>query len=376
MTRILMPLKLILAAFIFTISSAQAEQITVTDLAGRTVTLNAPVQTMVLGEGRFLPSIAILDRDNPLKRIVGMMAEFKKLDPSTYSQYLKHYPKIDEIPLIGSSGAATFNIETSLAVRPDVAIFGISSGHGPNDRSKTVLDQFESAGIPVLFVDFRIDPLVNTPKSLRLLGDIMGREKQAEGFLSFYDKELAKVANRVKSIENRPTVFMESRVGLRPECCEAIGSAMMGRFIEWAGGVNAYGQQIPGTHGMINREHLLVHQPDVYIGTAIGSEERMKTTPQFLALGANTSQAAARQSLQQALTRKELASLTAVKEGRAFAIWHHFYNTPMNVTAVQVIAKWLHPNLFADLEPEQTLKTYFEKFQPVPLDGTYWVSAR
>lgn len=376
MKQILNLLKLAFTPLLFTVSLAHADDITVTDLAGRTVTLSAPVNTMVLGEGRFLPSIAILDRDDPTKRIVGMMGEFKKLDPSTYAQYAQSFPQIENIPLIGSSGGATFNIETSLSARPDVAIFGVSSGHGPNDRSKTVLDQFASAGIPVLFVDFRIDPLVNTPKSLRLLGQIMGREAEAEEFLGFYDKELSKVADRVANVTKKPTVFMESRVGLRPACCEAIGNAMMGRFIEWAGGTNAYGEQIPGTHGMINREHLLVHQPDVYIGTAIGSEERMKTSPQFLALGAGTSKVAARQSLQHALARNELKSLTAVQQGQAFAIWHHFYNTPMNVAAVQVIAKWLHPDLFADLNPEETLKTYFEKFQPVPLDGTYWISAQ
>ena len=35
------------------------------------------------------------------------------------------------------------------------------------------------------------------------------------------------------------------------------------------------------------------------------------------------------------------------------------------------MAKWLHPERFPDLDPEETLKTLFRRFQPYPLSGTY-----
>ena len=56
------------------------------------------------------------------------------------------------------------------------------------------------------------------------------------------------------------------------------------------------------------------------------------------------------------------------------AIWHHFYNTPMNVVAVQALARWLHPEELSELDPEQTLETFYREFQPVPLDGRYWIT--
>ncbi len=365
---------LFLGCFLSNFASA-ASIVTVTDISGREVSVSVPVQAMALGEGRFLPTLGILDKEDPTQRVVGMMGEFKKLDPSTYAQYVKKFPKIEDIPLFGSGGETSFSIEKSLSVRPDIAIFGLSSGHGPNNKSQTILNQFEAAGIPVVIVDFRIDPLVNTPKSLRLLGKLMGREKEAEAFLSFYSAELKRVSDQIAKVESRPTVFMESRVGLMPQCCEAIGQAMMGRFIEWAGGVNAYADKIPGTHGTVDREYLLVNQPDIYIGTAIGSALTQEKFPQFLALGAGTNVQIARASLRQSLNRSDVAQLQAVKSGKAFAIWHHFYNTPMNVVAVQAIAKWLHPDVLSDLDPQDTLQTYFDKFQSVPLEGQYWISA-
>ncbi len=53
-----------------------------------------------------------------------------------------------------------------------------------------------------------------------------------------------------------------------------------------------------------------------------------------------------------------------VKKGHAYAIWHLFYNSPFNVVAVQVMAKWLHPGLFADVDPRHTLQEIYRRFQP------------
>ena len=65
-------------------------------------------------------------------------------------------------------------------------------------------------------------------------------------------------------------------------------------------------------------------------------------------------------------------ALQAVQQGRAYAIWHHYYNSPFNVVAVQVMAKWLYPELFADLDPQATLKALYARHQPIPLQGVYW----
>ncbi len=371
-TKYVLALSLVLCA-----ANAKAkEQITLKDVAGRTVTVQVPVNHMVLGEGRFLPTLGILDRKDPTRRIVGMMGEFAKYDPATYAQYRNVFPHIDDIPLIGSSGAISFSVEKAFSVKPDVAVFGLSSGHGPSNKNKTILEQFKAAGIPVVIIDFRIDPLTNTPKSMRLLGQLMGREKEADEFLGFYSTELNRVRDRLQDVKERPSVFMESRVGLMPTCCEAIGQAMMGRFIKWAGGINAFGDLIPGTHGNVNIEHLITQQPDVYIGTAIGSAQTNERFPKAIALGVGTEATTARASLNRSVARTGIAELKAVQSGKAFAIWHHFYNTPMNVVAVQALAKWLHPNVFGDMQPKKTLASYFNKFQPVPLNGVYWTGLK
>jgi iron complex transport system substrate-binding protein len=365
------------AALLLSLASPAAkagDTVTLTDIAGRTVELNLPVKTMILGEGRFLPTIAILDRDDPVGRIAGMMGDFKRFDPAGYAQYLKRFPKLKDVPQIGHGSAESFSLEKSISVKPDVAVFGLGSGHGPGARHKAILDNLKAAGVPVVVVDFRIDPLTNTPRSIELLGRIMGREAEAKAFVDFYSSELKRVEDGLKGVTDKPSVFIEIHVGGREDCCATMSEGMMGRFIDWAGGNNIAKSKIPGAYGLLSPEYLLVTQPDIYMGTAIGAAGVTYPKPGRIVLGPSASETQARASLAQAAQRRTINGLNAVKAGRAFAIWHNFYNTPMNVAAVQVMAKWIHPDRFADLDPRKTLAALFERFQPVPLDGAYWVA--
>lgn len=363
---------LMLLALLCAPAGHAGERVSITDVAGRTVEVRAPAEKVILGEGRFLPTLAILDRENAVGRVAAMMADLRRFDPSTYAQYKTKFPAIADIAEVGAGNAVSFSSEHAIGSKPDVAIFGLSSGHGPGAGNKEIIEQLEAAGIPVVIVDFRIDPLANTPKSMRVLGKVLGREKEAEEFLAFYKKNLDLVSERISKASRKPRVFMELRVGLRDQCCETTGRQMMGRFIDWAGGDNIVAEKIPGTHGIINSEYLITEQPDIYIATAIGNYPPETADKGRVILGAGVPPAVAADSLSHALKRPIIAELNAVKSKHAFAIWHHFYNTPMHVAAIQAMAKWFHPDLFTDLDPQQTLEEYYRRFQPMPLDGVYW----
>jgi iron complex transport system substrate-binding protein len=214
----------------------------------------------------------------------------------------------------------------------------------------------------------------NTTKSIKILGKLLGREAEATEFVDYYNAQMARVTDRLAKKTTTPDVFIEVRVGLGDDCCFTMANGMMGRFIEFAGGRNIAVGIVPGVAGTMNPEYLLASQPDVYIGTAIGAAHTMEQTPERIALGAGVDAGLARVSLKHSMQRPAMQALIAVRDGRAHAIWHHFYNSPLNVYAVQVFAKWLHPDLFDDLDPEQTMRTLYHRFQPVELDGVYAIS--
>ncbi|GAU82085.1 ABC transporter substrate-binding protein [Bosea sp. BIWAKO-01] len=363
---------LLVAALLLAPVQAAAKQ--VMDLAGRMVTIPDRVERIVIGEGRYVPALAVLDRADPVGRVVGMMGDYEDVDPATYAKYRARFPRIAEIPRIGRASRESFSIERAIVLQPQVAIFGLD-GHGPDTRSGEVIRALEATGVAILFVDFRRDPLVNTPKSMELLGKVLGREREAGEFVAAWKAALAEVEDRLARARPAPArVFVESRVGLDSGCCETMTRGMMGRFVSAAGGINIAEAMVPGEAGSVTLEWLLANPPDVYIGTAIGGVDSLDRP--WLALGAGVPAEAARVTLARSMGRIGIAELAAVRNGRAHAIWHHFYNSPFNIVAVQAFAKWLHPTLFADLDSDRLLRDLHDRFQPFPLDGAYWISLK
>lgn len=347
----------------------------VTDLAGRKIQVPERVERIVLGEGRFLAALGILDREDPVRRVAGMMGEFPLLDPGGHAQWLARFPHLGAVPLVGKASPDSFSAEQAIALKPDLAVFGLG-GHGPGPQARELIAQMEAAGVTVVFIDFFRDPLANTTRSIALLGALLGREAEAAEFVVAYETERTRVRERVAKASHRPRVFLENRVGLQEDCCASVGDGVIGRLIEEAGGHNLASGIIPGDTGTVSLEYLLTHQPDIYVGTAIGSVVTMDKAPRRIVLGPGASADAARDSLARSLSRPGVADLDAVHAKRAHALWHHFFHSPFNVVALQAMARWFQPELCGDLDPAATHRALAARFQPVPADGTYWVDAK
>ncbi|HRO60039.1 MAG TPA: ABC transporter substrate-binding protein, partial [Burkholderiaceae bacterium] len=328
---------------LFAALPAHARQgtVTVTDLAGRTVAVPANVERILLGEGRLLPALAVFHKGDPARRLVAMMGEFEKLDAPGYAQWARAFPQIDRVPRVGRTTSGSFSDEQAIALRPQLAILGLAGGHGPSERDRETLARLEAAGVAVVFIDLRHDPLGNTPRSMLVLGEVLDKQAEAEAFVTFWRKQLTLVTERLAEVRpESPTVFLENRVGLSEGCCDTM-VGLVGKLLDAAGSRNVAKDLIPGEFGTLNPEFLIARQPDFYIGTGIGALTTAQQTPLRIVLGADATPEAARASLARAVQRRGIAQLQAVKEGRAYAMWHHFYNSPFNVVAVQVFAKWL-----------------------------------
>lgn len=362
----------LLASSVFTIS-ASVLAATVTDIAGRTVEVPDNVNRILLGEGRLFSAIALLEGDKPLDRIVGWQGDLRKLDPQTYAVYKDKFPQIDKIPLIGNTSADSVSAEKVLTLNPDIAIFGLS-GHGPGKNSELV-NQLEKAGVPVVFVDFRDNPLKNTLPSMRMLGKALNREQVAEKYADFYERNQKLVTDITSHIpeDKKPSVFIELRAGAFEDCCGTAGDGNMGNFIDLAGGKNIAKGALPGALGTMNLEKIIAADPQIYIATGAKAP---KSKDAGVQLGAQSTAEDAKASLKAITERKGIHSLSAVKDGKDYAIWHNYYNSPYNVLATQVFAKWFYPEQFAELDPQKTLNELHSQFLAVEPTGIYWVSEK
>ncbi|MDR9613942.1 ABC transporter substrate-binding protein [Providencia rettgeri] len=346
---------------------------TVTDVAGRTVEVPDNVNRILLGEGRLFSAIALLEGDKPIERIVGWQGDLRKLDPQTYAVYKAKFPEIDNIPLIGNTSADSVSSEKVLTLNPDIAIFGLS-GHGPGKNSELV-NQLEKAGVPVIFVDFRDNPLKNTLPSMRLLGQALNREQVANKYIDFYEKNQKLVTDITAKVpeDKKPTVFIELRAGAFEDCCGTAGDGNMGNFIDLAGGKNIAKGVLPGALGTMNLEKVIASDPSIYIASGVKAPGSKDVGVQ---LGAQGTLIDAKESLKRVTERKGINSLSAIKDKQDYAIWHNYYNSPYNVIATQVFAKWFYPEQFADLDPQKTLEQLHSEFLAVEPSGVYWVSEK
>ncbi len=352
---------------------ANAEIIEVTDLAGRTVSVEIPVERVILGEGRQMYVVATLDTEDPFGRIVGWRDDLKRADLDSYNQYLAKYPEIEDIPLFGNPNSGGFSAEQAVTLNPDVVILNLGVREAVAETG--LIDQLAAVGIPVVFIDYRERPLENTIPSTLLMGKLFGKEDRASDVVSFYMAQMNRIYNATAKIDDKPTVFVERAAGISDECCRTWGRESLGLLVERAGGINLGSDLLPGATGTVSAEKVLTVDPDVVIVTG-SNWSLINPENTAVSLGPDANGTAAIDRLKGLADRPAFATTTAVKNGRFYGIWHQFYNSPYQFVALQFFAKWLHPEEFADLDPDATFEEFHKRFLPLEYKSGYWASLK
>ncbi|NYT86158.1 ABC transporter substrate-binding protein [Pollutimonas harenae] len=364
----------VLICLMLSSAMAGAQPITVTDAAGRNVTLQQPAKRIILTQARHLQVLALLHPD-PVSILAGWSDEFRSSFSNEYQSYLERFPAIANIPIVGRHTADTFSVEKALALQPDLLLLtasfaGIGKGQDPNDS--LIIRQFEAAGIPVLIIDFFVQPMENTVPSLRALGKALGQEVRSEAFIKLYESHMAAVAERLADLppDERPAVFVHAHAG-STDCCNSPGTGTFSEMVEYAGGHNIGSDVLKTVTGRLSFEYINSRNPDVYVATGTGSGKRTRTG---LTIGAGATEEEARLSLERVIDNNRLGALPAIRHGNAHGIWHAFNDSPLHVIFIEALAGWIHPERFAGISAQKTLDEINQRFLTVPLQGTYMVN--
>lgn len=365
---------LAMGLLVSTVWPAFAEKVTVKDVTGRDVEVNVPVKHVILGEGRQIYFLAALDKNNPFEHVVGWRDDLPKADPETYEAYLAKYPNIAKLPKFGGMKDGTFDIEQAVALKPDVILMNIDAKTATEEAG--YIEKLGKVGIPLVYVDFREKPMENTEPSMRLMGKLMGKEAVAEDFIKFRSDSIKRVTDVLeKENPKKPVVFVERAGGYSDDCCMSFGNENFGKMVEIAGGINMAKGIIPGTFGTVNPEQIIASNPDQIIITG-GKWDAYVPGGNWVGVGYGADLKEARRKLEALTKRPGFTGVKAVENGNVHAIWHQFYNNPYQFVAIQEIAKWLHPDLFKDLDPEATFKELHERFLPLEYKPGYFVSLK
>ncbi|ESZ11012.1 ABC transporter substrate-binding protein [Mesorhizobium sp. M0923] len=346
--------------------------LTVTDIAGRKVKLKAPVKRILLGEGRQLYLIASLAPEDPLAHIVAWRNDMIEADPATYAQYLEAFPELAKLPAFKGQEDSLIDIESAIIQKPDVVLLNLEAMRANEDAQ--YIEKLAELNIPVLYIDFRHHPLENTEPTIRLLGRIMGRDARAQEIIAFRREAIKQVTEILADAKpERPKVFIERIGGYSDDCCLSFGAENFGKYVELAGGQNVGSGIIPATFGQLNPEQVITANPDHVVITSADWEAYVPGG-HWIPLGPGADPQVTRKKLEWFPTRNAYTGIAAQETRNFHGIWHQFYNSPYEFVAMQQLAKWLHPDLFDDLDPDATFAEYHRRFLPIKYQPGYSVS--
>lgn len=352
------------------VTGDQAKTITVTDMEGRSVTVKAPVERIVLMESSKTHELAAIDGAGIVDKIVGWDNDFKDNAGDGYVKFVEKYPELADIPNVGSLDDNTFSVEKVIALNPDVVIMHNWEFMWSGDATKEALAKLEQAGIPVVFVDFYMDPMVNSTKSMLLLGQILGKEQRAKEIVDFYDQHVNTVYSRLaKNVGPKPGVYIETGYNGPETYGITEGDVGWGSIVKKAGGDNIAETLLGNTSKAISPEFLVNQSPDIIILTG-----RNWSTPGSIRMGYTSTAADTKSTMDAYVARPGWNTINAFKNRNVYGIYHGYCFSIYNFVALEAFAKWFYPEEFKDIDPNATIREYHEKFMPIEYDGTFMYS--
>lgn len=362
LNRLLTALAIVLASQIFIAPAAQADTITVTDVLDRQVEIPANAQRILLGF--YFEDFYAIGGPDAYDRVVAISkSTWEGWRNSQWKTYLDINPKIGQLIDVGEIDSGTFSLETAVAAKPDVAILAAWQYNGLG----TAVQKLEAAGIPVLVADYNAQTVARHVTSTLMLGRVLGAEDRAQALADQYRTALADIGKRVSSAGGDiKKVYVELGKKGPSEVGNSYGDTMWGEVIKTSGGDNIASGKIE-KWGQLNPEYILASNPEaVFIA---GSDWANSEQAVLMGFGQTTDVTQSR--LAPYAERVGWSNLKAIKDGELHAIYHGGARTLYDFAYFQYIAKVLHPEAFADVDPLANLERFYETYLPIAADGVF-----
>ena len=354
-------------------SGSAGGALTITDVADRTVTLEAAPSKIILGESRQAYSLLFLQRDNLMDKVVAWGTDLQSAAPDIYDRVVKVQPKAADLPTVGSVAKGDLSVENLLEYNPDLFLMTLEQYEAAKQAGFDA--KLDSAKIPYLVTDFRKKPVENTHTSVRLLGQAFGVSGKADEFLTYYDSLVNPVleAAKAKAEADRPSVFVWRSPGIS-EPGRTFGESNFGQIVTASGGNNLGTKLIDGDAGTVTAEQLIASQPDIIIATGGDWEKQKvseKTVIKYVKLGYNATPEETNQTLGQLSGETGYSELKAFSDKKVYAIYHQFYDAPYNFLAYVAFAEWQGLKVDGLPEVDAAWSDFHDKFMPFKAEGIF-----
>lgn len=337
---------------------SESDTITFEDSSGREITLELPIEKAV-----------VINRNTAeALRILGINEEIVATGDTTIEN--NPYLEFDDRPDVGKT--AEVNLELILSLEPDV-VFAYTN------RPDSILEEkLEPAGIQVIRMNNYLPEQMD--EELELLGRLFNKEAETTEFLQWKRELETLLADRVAEIpdEEKKEVmalsvgFLNSDGGYRifpSETTDGKPGVGEGYATILAGGKDAsdvkWDDREASTTVLVDEEYVLERNPEVLTlhGTWLGGYETNDQT-EFEEVYQN------------------IINTTSVKQLKAYEtedifIYHtNLIGSDKRYIGVLQLSKDLYPDRFAEIEPEEYARQYFENWLGVDYKGIWFYSPK
>lgn len=312
----------------------EGDTVTVTDDQGREVTIEGPVERAVV----------INSYGNEFVRAIGAGDTVVGVDRASLNRL--PYLEVGEDDII-AEGLDQINYEAVVELDPDVVVLP------RNAVWQEAVEQLEPFGIPVVVAtawDYAV-----FDETIDLLGEVFQQPEGAAEVQSFYDEIADVVAQGVEGEDPVP-VYWETA---EPYLTVLPGSGFHA-LIEAAGGENVFADASGGDvqeEITVDPAEVLTRDPAVIV-----HEYEPTATPVDPARFAETRAEIA--------ARPGWSAISAVSNDRVYVTNGFATSAVAKAIGTLYLASWLHPEGFADVDPDDYLQRWIEDFQGASYEGS------
>lgn len=347
------------------------KSIEITDVTGRTVTLKKPAERVVLqwsgAGGPFFTISALMGKDTP-KVIAGMDTSLQDYRADMWKHFTTEMPELAKIPVVGTVGDKTFNAEQVVALNPDVIFIPVDLKDQYESDAKAKMD---AAGIQTIYIDYHAEKLESHQKSIEAIGKALGKEERAAEINKFYTERVTRVLDRVSKINKpKPTVYLEVGMNGPEEFGNSFSSNYSWGALATMAGADVITKDVIKKTSPINPEFILEKNPDIIM--IMGSYWPKK--PTSMRLGFEATEASSQELLKAfTIERQGWSELKAVENKQVYSAHHGLPREVFDAAVFEYLAKTFYPEEFADVDPEATLKEFYDKFLPFSYSGIWFM---
>ncbi len=324
-------------------------KLTLVDSADRIVTVNKPVERIVVHQPATAEGVSILGAwDRVVGRNIGTTDEIL-------------FPGVSELPVTSGMGCYDVYYETVFELDPDVFLSMVTPGPGLEDVIATLEPE-----IPVVALNF-YEPhtLVENTRKLRY---VLNTEESGEAYIAWHEGVINDITEKTAGLpdEEKPTVFFKV-CGWTPEALSTFTDTMPGmRYqMEIAGGINIADDEefvelefVPE----VDKEWLIEQNPDIVLAMIW---EAYYPGVMGYEVDDNSVANATREEI---MAMDVFAEGKAVEEGKVYLYEDTLPVSPRFVVFIAYMAEWFHPTLFSDLDPQAIHQQYLTDFMRIDYD--------